>query len=120
MAETDPTSVFKEAVKEYIRVHDQLLDAAKQLKDVRKKKSELADVILSFMRKNNIDECTTGDNGRLARKECKRTESLKQDHILGELRAVVGENRAEEILDNITKKREVTLKDSLVRRKPTK
>ncbi len=116
----DPTAVFKEAVKEYIRVHDELIEAGKQLKDVRKKKTELAEVILEFMKKNNIDECATSDNGRLVRRESKRVESLKQDHILGELRAVVGDNRAEQILDSIVKKREVTIKDSLTRRKPNK
>ena len=118
--DVNATTAFKEAVKEYIRVHDQLMDAGKVLKDVRKKKGELAEVILGFMRKNNIDECATSDNGRLVRRESKRVEALKQDHIMGELRTVLGESRAEEVLDSIVKKREVTMKDSLSRRKPAK
>ena len=112
----DPQDIFREAVKEYIAVHDQLLEAGKQLKDVRKKKTELADVILEFMRNNDIDECALQD-GKLVRKESKRMEGLKKEHILGELKKAVGESKADELLLNIFNKREVTMKDSLSRSK---
>lgn len=112
----DPQEIFREAVKEYIAVHDQLLEAGKQLKDVRKKKAELADVILEFMRNNDIDECALQD-GKLVRKESKRMEGLKKEHILGELKKVLDESKAEDMLLNIFNKREVTTKDSLSRSK---
>lgn len=112
----DPQDIFREAVKEYIAVHDQLLEAGKQLKDVRKKKTELADVILEFMRNNDIDECALQD-GKLVRKESKKMEGLKKEHILGELKKAVGESKADELLLNIFNKREVTMKDSLSRSK---
>jgi hypothetical protein len=116
----DPRSVFKEAVMEYIDAHDQLAQAQGQLKDVRKKKAELASVILEFMRKNDVDECAMGDNGKLVRRESKRTEGLKNDHVVTELRRELGESRAEELLKTINAKREVIVKESLSRRKATK
>lgn len=115
----DPQDVFKEAVKEYIAVHDQLNETSKQLKEVRKKKTELAEVILDFMRANDIDECALQD-GKLVRKESKRVEGVKKEHILGELKKVVDEARASELIENIFNNRVVTTKDSLTRSKTKK
>ena len=115
----DPQDVFKEAVKEYISVHDQLIEAGKQLKEVRKKKSELADVILEFMKANDIDECALQD-GKLVRKESKRVEGVKKEHILGELKKIVSESKADELIANIMSNRVVMTKDSLTRSKTKK
>lgn len=113
---TDHQAVFREAVKEYIAVHDRLLETAKQLKDVRKKKAELAEVILEFMRANEIDECSLQD-GKLVRKESKRTEGIKKEHIFDELKNLIGETRAESTLATILEKRAVVVRDSLSRTK---
>jgi len=105
---------FKDAVKAYIDMHDQLLEAGKQLRGIRKKKAELADVIVQYMKKNDIDECTLKD-GKLIRKQAKRLEPLKKEHIMEELTKAVGDSRAEDILVNIFSKRGVAEKDTLRR-----
>ena len=110
MAEDD----FKAAVKAYIDMHDQLAEASKQMRGIRKKKAELADVIVQYMKKNDIDECALQD-GKLIRKQAKRLEPLKKEHIMDELKKVVGEPRAEDILVNIFSKRTVAEKDTLRR-----
>lgn len=107
---------FKDVVKAYIDMHDQLTEASKQLRGIRKKKSELADVIVQYMKRNDIDECTLKD-GKLIRKQAKRLEPLKKEHIMDELRTAVGESRAEDILVNIFSKRAVAEKDTLRRTK---
>lgn len=110
--------VFRETVLEFVNVSDQIDQVMKQLKDVRRKKTELGATILEWMRKNGYNECEMGDNGKLVRRECKRTEGLKTDHIMAELRRELGENRAEDVLKTINSRREVILKESLSRRKP--
>ncbi len=115
----DPQDVFKEAVKEYIAVHDQLIETGRQLKEVRKKKTELAEVILEFMKANDIDECALHD-GKLVRKESKRVEGVKKEHILGELKKIVSETKADELIANIMSNRSITTKDSLTRSKTKK
>lgn len=107
---------FKAAVKAYIDMHDQLAQAGKELRDIRKKKNELADVIVQYMRKNDIDECALSD-GKLIRKTAKRLEPLKKEHILSQLSKVVGEPQAEDLLVNIYNTRGVTDKDVLRRTK---
>lgn len=115
---TAPTAQqdFKDAVKAYIDMHDQLADASKQLREIRKKKAELADVIVAFMKANDIDECSLQD-GKLIRRQAKRLEPLKKEHILGELSKVVGQNKAEDVLVNIFSQRAVCEKDTLTRTK---
>lgn len=105
---------FKAAVKAYIDMHDQLSEAGKQLRSIRKKKAELADVIVQYMKKNDIDECALQD-GKLIRKQAKRLEPLKKEHIMEELTKAVGEPRAEDILVSIFGKRAVAERDTLQR-----
>lgn len=107
---------FRDAVKAYIDMHDQLTEAGKQLRDIRKKKKELSEVIVEYMRKNEIDGINVGD-GKLLRKQSKRLEPLKKEHIMEELTKEVGDSKAENILVNIFSKRAVTNTDTLRRTK---
>ena len=126
--EVDPE--FREAVKAYIDMHDQLAEAGKRLRDIRKKKKELSEVITEYMRKNEIDGINVRD-GKLLRKQTKRLEPLKKEHIMEELARAVGTPRAEHIMEELSKtlgeakaedalvnifsKRAVTNKDTLRR-----
>lgn len=105
---------FKAIVKAYIDMYDQLAQAGKQLRDIRRKKAELADVIVQYMRKNDIDECSLAD-GKLIRKTSSRMEPLNKTHVLDTLKKAVGEDKAEDLLLNIFDKRAVTQKDTLRR-----
>lgn len=107
---------FRDAVKAYIEMHDQIAEANKQLRDIRKKKKEMADVIVQYMKRNEIDGINIKD-GKLVRKEVKRIEPLKKEHILNELAKTVGETLAEDILVNIYGHRTVSNTDSLRRTK---
>ncbi len=112
----DPQADFKDAVKAYIDLHDRLAQASKELRDIRKKKTELADVIVQYMCKNDIDECALQD-GKLIRKSVKRLEPLKKEHIMAELSKALGEPQAENLLVNIYGQRGVSDRDVLRRTK---
>lgn len=109
---------FKAAVRTYISLHDEILAGQKALAQVRKKKTELAQVILEFMKQHDIDECALAD-GKLVRKQTKKLESLKKEHILDELKRGLGLDgeKAESILVNIYSKRGVEAAESLRRTK---
>jgi hypothetical protein len=111
-SEVDPE--FRDAVKSYIDMHDQLAEASKHLRDIRKRKKELSQVIVEYMRKNDIDGINVQD-GKLLRKQSKRVEPLKKEHILEELTKTVGDSQAENILLNIFSKRSVLHTDTLTR-----
>ncbi len=107
---------FKSAVKSYVELHDELMAASKRMRDLRKQKTELADAILRYMQKNDIDGCQLADGGKLIRKQSRRMEALKKEHIMEELKKVVpDDNAAESLLVNIFSKRAVDTKDTLRR-----
>lgn len=106
---------FKNAVKAYIEIHDELQASARQLRAIRKRKTELSETIINFMRDNDIDECALSD-GKLIRKTSKRVEGLKKDNIMDVLKEKLGSaDAAEAMLVEIYGQRGVVEKDSLKR-----
>lgn len=110
----DTGSDFKEAVKAYCAVNDEIVAAGKKIRELRKQKDTVGEVILAFMRNNSIDVCELPD-GKLTRRVSKRTETLKKEHILKELASVLDDARALNVVNNIFANRAVVEKDTLTR-----
>lgn len=111
---------FKACVKSYAALHDEITAAAKHLGELRKKNEAVGEVILQFMKQKGIDECELPEHGgKLVRKESKRTEALKKEHILTELLKLASNDstRAEQCLENIMSHRNIQMKDVLSRTK---
>ena len=111
---------FKNCVKTYVELYDEITASTKHLSELKKKKDALGQLIVQFMKHRGIDECELQDNGgKLVRKESKRTEALKKEHIIHELMQLVGNDntRAQSSLDNIFGKRSVETKEVLTRTK---
>jgi hypothetical protein len=106
---------FKDAVRTYVELHDELLKSQKTLRDMRTKKDELGKAILDFMRVNKIDEFQVGD-GKLQRKNSKRTEGLKKEYIINSLKAALGsEDKVEAVFTQMNAHRNVIEAESLRR-----
>jgi S-adenosylmethionine synthetase len=87
----DPKQAFTDAVKEYINITNQIAKASKELSQVRRKKDELSDVILEYMKQNNIDGCNS--NGMsLQRRETTRKGTIKETLIFETLSKKINKN----------------------------
>lgn len=107
---------FREAVKVYIELHDEIQKTMKELREVKKRKEALGNTILECMREMDIDVCQLADGGRLVRKQTKKVESLKKGHILKELASALGDEvRAETVVNNIFSQRTVAVSETLSR-----
>ncbi len=91
MAELSETT-FKDAVRTYIELYDEIVKSQKVLRELKKKKDELATGILKFMRDHKIDEFQVAD-GKLMRKNAKRTEGLKKEYIIQSLKAALNDEQ---------------------------
>lgn len=112
----DNDAEFREAVKVYIGLHDEIQRAMKELRDVKKRKEALGSTILNCMRDMDIDVCQLPDGGRLVRKQTKKVESLKKQHIFKELATALGDEvRAESVVNNIFSQRSVAVSETLSR-----
>jgi hypothetical protein len=109
-------ATFKEAVKTYVALHDELQLGSKRLADLRKKRKELMDAILEFMRVKGIDEFQIAD-GKLMRKASKRTEGLKKEHVAHSLKTVLqcGDDKIEACLSHLMNARQTTESETLRR-----
>jgi len=106
---------FKEVVSVYLELHDEITTSSKQLRDLKKQKDAVGEKILEFMRTREIDECDLPD-GKLIRKTSRRTEGLKKEMVLEELKKITGdEARATASLQNIIGMRGVVEKEILSR-----
>lgn len=109
---------FRNCVKTYVELHDEIASSTKHLSELRKKKDAIGQLIVEFMKHRGIDECELQEGGgKLVRRESKRTEVLKKEHILQELLHLTNNDstRAQSCLDNIYGKRGVEVKDTLTR-----
>ncbi len=108
---------FRDTVKAYIELHDELAASARQMRELRKQKDALGTRIIEFMRDNAIDECALND-GKLIRKTSKKVETLKKEHILDALKKRLGDDAAaERALVDIYANRAIEETDSLRRTK---
>jgi hypothetical protein len=108
-------TTFKDAVRTYIELYDELVKSQKELKDLRKKKDELGSNILKFMRDHKIDEFQVGD-GKLMRKNTKKTEALKKEYIIQSLKAALGsEDKVDAVFAQMNAHRNVAEAESLRR-----
>lgn len=108
-------SSFKDAVRTYIELYDELMASQKTLKVLRQKKDELGKAILEFMKHNKIDEFQVPD-GKLCRRASRKTESLKKEYIINSLKAALGdEQKVDALMLQMNSHRNVVEGESLRR-----
>jgi hypothetical protein len=113
----DVDDEFRQAVRSYVELHDEIAEASKKMRELRKQKNQLADAILQYMQKKDIDGCKLRDGGKLIRKQTKRLGGVNKEHIMDALRETLDETKAADVLVNIFSKRPVDTKDTLRRTK---
>ena len=109
---------FKLAVKEWVMINDQLADMRKVTAQRNKRKKELTQYIILFMKENEKEICNLGENGILHMKKQKAQATLSKDHLAKWMAEFFNdEKKAEEITKFVfdKKKEESTEKDVLKR-----
>jgi hypothetical protein len=103
---------FQALVLEYGAVHSRAKALAATAKELRTRKKELEDAILEYMQDHDLAECAW-DHGRLVRKQKEHKESLKKEHIVGELSKLVSVEAIEDAIANMHNRRVTDVKDVL-------
>ena len=118
---SDQLDLFRECVKEYVDITNQISEASKSIKAVRQKKDELGTIIHEFMSKNNYEIASAGDV-KLMLKQSTKMPGLKEDTVMTVLRDMYGGDDAAKIWRKITESREsqATIVDKLSCRKNRK
>ena len=72
---------FKMAVKEWVLINDQLTDMRKITAERNKRKKQLSQYIIVFMKDNEKEICNLGENGILHMKKQKSQATLNKEHL---------------------------------------
>ena len=118
MSDNTQLDIFRECVKEYVDITNQIAEASKSIKAVRQKKDELGTIIQEFMSKNNYEVAAAGDV-KLMLKQSTKMPGLKEDNIMTVLREMYGGDDAAKVWKKIMESREsqATIVDKLSCRK---
>lgn len=113
--------LFRECVKEYVDITNQIAEASKSIKAVRQKKNELGEIIHEFMSKNNYEVAASGDV-QLILKQSTKVPGLKEETVMTVLRDMYGGDDAAKVWKKIMENRESqsTVLDKLSCRKNRK
>jgi hypothetical protein len=118
---SDQLDLFRECVKEYVDITNQIAEASKSIKAVRQKKDELGTIIQEFMSKNNYEVAASGDV-QLILKQSTKVPGLKEETVMNALREMYGGEDAAKVWRRIMESRESqsTVLDKLSCRKNRK
>jgi len=105
---------FKDTVRGYLKIDDDIKKVENVLKELRKKKKDMEKPILDFMGKYEIEDCNTGD-GKLHYQVTNVFKPINRDNIkkqLGEFfkNSKLGEECTNYIYENREKEQKVQLK----------
>lgn len=109
---SDPVEIFKQSVREYIQIDDQLKKASKDLSVVKKQKNELGELIREFMTKNNYD-AVSSENATITMKETTRKTGLKEENILEIAKKFLGDTDASKFMESLNATRDTVTKDKI-------
>lgn len=106
---------FLDGVALYVKLHDEILSSQKELKELRKRKVDLGNDILEYMKSKDIDAFQMPD-GKLKRHQTKHTESIKKEHFLETLKEYVPDPvRCEAAYIELCARRKTEFRDALKR-----
>ena len=98
---------FKRVVKQYVTLFDEIAEIRSIINQKNKKKKDLTEFIIAFMRDSEKDFCNLGASGVLAMKKQQTTVTLKKEYVQHMLTQILqDEQKAEESAKFIFENRE--------------
>ena len=112
------TEDFKEHVREWIKIYDELAELRKTISALKKRKKTVGDKISVFMAANDKELCNLGNQGSLCLKKTVTSQALKREDIEAILMTMgntedAAKETAEFLTKNKRKKETMVLKRSL-------
>ena len=108
-------------IKKWLHIDKEMKMLQKELKERKKKKNELTDVLVEIMKKNEID-CVDINDGKIMYTQSSVKSPINKKHLLDSLDKYFADNASvptDEIVNFILENRTVNLKES-IRLKPAK
>lgn len=107
---------FKDAVHEWMKIHDYISEASADIRQKRKRLQHLDYFITTYLKDNDKEFCNIGNKEALCIKNTKTTSALKKEHIVTFLNKILqDEDKAVEYTKQLYNMREIKEKQVIKR-----
>jgi len=107
--------ILIENVNTWVSLDDQILALQKEIRELRKKKTEITDILVDVMRKNNVDSFDMKDKSLLYKKQTIR-QPINKKMLLNALQKLYKEEEVDKIIECVLEQRQVKTKEIITRK----
>ena len=106
-----------ENVNNWVKIDNDILKLQKEIRELKKKKGEITDVLVEVMRVNNVDSFDTKEDSLLYKKQTIR-QSINKKLLLESLQKFYHSDAtmAEKIVDHVLEQRKTKTKETIFRK----
>lgn len=121
MSQIQITQEFKDLIKGYLKIDDQIKQVNTAMKKIKSEKNVYSEKILKYMKNNGIDEISLPDGGKLELRKSKVRAVLTKQAIFQNLKTFFNDDtKAEQLIEFIQdpKNRDIVEREVLSRKVP--
>jgi hypothetical protein len=107
--------ILIENVNNWVDLDDQIIVLQREIRELKKKKTDITNILVDVMRKNNVDSFDMKENSLLYKKQVIR-QSINKKMLLGALQKLYKTEEAEKIVEHVLEQRETKTKELILRK----
>ena len=107
--------ILIENVNTWVSLDDEILLLQREVRELRKKKADITNILVDIMRKNNVDSFDMKDKSLLYKKQTIR-QPINKKMLLSALQKLYKEEEIHKIVDCVMDQREVKTKETITRK----
>ena len=107
--------ILIENVNTWVSLDDEILTLQREVRELRKKKADITNILVDIMRKNNVDSFDMNDKSLLYKKQTIR-QPINKKMLLGALQKLYKEEEINKIVDCVMDQRQIKTKETITRK----
>lgn len=107
--------ILVENVNSWVHLDDDINRLQQELRELKKKKLAITNVLVEVMRKNNVDSFDMKDESLLYKKQTIK-QSINKKMLLAALQKMYKDDEVEKIIDFVLEQRSVKTKETIFRK----
>jgi hypothetical protein len=107
--------ILIENVNTWVSLDDEILALQREMRELKKKKTDITNILVDVMRKNNVDSFDMKDQSLLYKKQTIR-QPINKKMLLGALQKMYKDEEVEKIVECVMEQRQVKTKETITRK----
>lgn len=107
--------ILIENVNTWVSLDDEIITLQREIRELRKKKTDITNILVDVMRENNVDSFDMKDKSLLYKKQTIR-QPINKKMLLNALQKLYKEEEVEKIIDCVLEQRGIKTKETITRK----